>query len=410
MGRASRGKKARDRDHQGEWTATRAAVKASAIRSDTLRFLPGNPWVRVMVSSNINNVLSDMYRVLLNSDAPEGSAWELACSMILGKLGMRPPWPSGPDAAATWQLDQDVRVLRSAELTVISPSAHAAVMAAAATLEPGDLTLLSRDRDVVTPTGMLVLPEPVVCVNRTGSQSDTLAYGWQFTTQHQIHPTAQYAGVRISTFMDRDGPVQTDDWRAAVAQARAAGHPLPRLVPDGTYGMRGDRPGTHPSEPSTELLTQKHKELQAALTQASAWRSEPVADIGEWSGGRVEDHDDDFACRYMFAFWRLVAQGITTTTSPPPAPQGPQSTGHPHDPDIRVVRLARQIPAQRTSEAGQGKEVRTYRHRWPVRMHKVRQWYPSAQEHRLIWRGPYIKGPADAPLMLGEKVYVADSN
>ncbi|MEV5673639.1 hypothetical protein AB0L28_33335 [Streptomyces sp. NPDC052503] len=363
-----------------------------------------------MVSSNLKNVLSDMHRVLLNSDAPHGSEWELACSMILGKLGMRPPWPSGPDAAADWQLAEDVRVLRSAELMVISPSAHAAVMAAAATLEPGDLTLLSRDRDVVAPAGLLVLPAPVVCVNRTGSQSDTLAYGWQFTTQHQILPTAQYAGVRISSFMDRDGPVQPDDWRAAVAQARASGHPLPRLVPDGMYGMRGDRPGAAASEPSPELLTEKHKELQAALTQASAWRSEPVADIGEWAGGRVEDPDDDFACRYMFAFWRLVVQGITTTASTPRAPGGPRTVGHPQDPDIRVVRLARQIPAQRTPEPSEGKEVRLYQHRWPVRMHKVRQWYPSTREHRLIWRGPYIKGPADAPLMLGEKVYVADSN
>ncbi|WP_327110964.1 hypothetical protein OG206_00405 [Streptomyces sp. NBC_01341] len=361
-----------------------------------------------MVSSNLSNVLSDMHQVLLNSDAPKGSEWDLACSMILGKLGMRPPWPSGPDTAAEWQLAQDVRVLRSAELMVISPSAHAAVMAAAATIEPGDLTLLSRDRDVVTPTGLLVLPEPVVCVNRTGSQSDTLAYGWQFTTQHQILPTAQYAGVRISTFMDRDGPVQPDDWRAAVTQARVSGHPLPRLVPDGMYGMRGDRPGSMASEPSPELLTQKHKELQAALTQASVWRSEPVADIGEWAGGRVEDPSDDFACRYMFAFWRLVAQGITTTAPTFPAPEGPRSIGHPHDPDIRVVRLVRQIPDQRTPET-RGKQVRTYHHRWPVRMHKVRQWYPSTQEHRLIWRGPYIKGPADAPLMLGEKIYTTHS-
>ncbi|MFB7215312.1 hypothetical protein [Streptomyces sp. NPDC056255] len=82
--------------------------------------------------------------------------------MILGKLGMRPPWPSGPDAAAEWQPAQGVGFLRSVELVVISPSAHAAVMAAAATLEPGDLTTLSRFRDVVTPTGLLVLPEPVV--------------------------------------------------------------------------------------------------------------------------------------------------------------------------------------------------------------------------------------------------------
>ncbi|MFJ1701659.1 hypothetical protein ACIOHC_43000 [Streptomyces sp. NPDC088252] len=177
-------------------------------------------------------------------------------------------------------------------------------------------------------------------MNRTGSRSDTLAYGWQFTTQYQLLPTAQYAGVRISTFMDRDGPVQPDDRRAAVAQARASGHPLPRLVPDGMYGMRGNHAITTPSEASTVLLTVKHKELQAALTQASAWRAEPVADIGEWADGRVEDPEEDFACRYMFAFWRLVAQGVTTTTSTASAPVGPRATGHPHDSAIRVVCLA----------------------------------------------------------------------
>ncbi|MGW0950004.1 hypothetical protein ACWD4O_46830 [Streptomyces sp. NPDC002623] len=50
-----------------------------------------------------------------------------------------------------------------------------------------------------------------------------------------------------------------------------------------------------------------------------------------------------------------------------------------------------------------------YHHRWPVRMHKVRQWYPSLQEHRVIWRGPYIKGPAGAPPVIGEKAYLVDS-
>jgi hypothetical protein len=41
-------------------------------------------------------------------------------------------------------------------------------------------------------------------------------------------------------------------------------------------------------------------------------------------------------------------------------------------------------------------------------MLKVRQWYPSTQEHRVIWRGPYSKGPPGAPLMVGEKTYVVD--
>ncbi|WP_328786008.1 hypothetical protein OIE52_01255 [Streptomyces canus] len=44
-----------------------------------------------------------------------------------------------------------------------------------------------------------------------------------------------------------------------------------------------------------------------------------------------------------------------------------------------------------------------------MRMHKVRRWYPSRQEHRVIWRGPYSKGPVDAPLMMGEKAYLVDS-
>lgn len=41
-------------------------------------------------------------------------------------------------------------------------------------------------------------------------------------------------------------------------------------------------------------------------------------------------------------------------------------------------------------------------------MHKVRQWYPSTQEHRVTWRDPYIKGPADPPFMVGEKAYAVD--
>lgn len=209
--------------------------------------------------------------------------------------------------------------------------------------------------------------------------------------------------------MDRAGPFQPEEWRAAVAHARISGHPMPRLVPDGMYGMRGDNALDAMSDGSTQWLTEQHKQLQAALTQASAWRAEPPADIGEWAGGRVDDPNDDFAFRYMFAFWRLVAQGVTTTQPLTGPPTRPRTTDVPSDPDVRVVRLAKQVPVQRSKETAEGKHVRTYHHRWPVRMHKVRQWYPSAQEHRLIWRGPYIKGPAEAPLMLGEKVYAADT-
>lgn len=34
--------------------------------------------------------------------------------------------------------------------------------------------------------------------------------------------------------------------------------------------------------------------------------------------------------------------------------------------------------------------------------------YPGRQERQVIWRGPSIEGPADAPLITGEKPYVVD--
>ncbi|MGW2965109.1 hypothetical protein ACWDGI_42620 [Streptomyces sp. NPDC001220] len=340
---------------------------------------------------------------------PEGIERDAALSMTLGKQGYRPPWPQAAGEAASWQMRQIGKLLRQAEVLVISPAAHAAVMAAAATLEPADTSTLDRDRDILLPTGLLVLPEPVVVVNRTGSLSDTKAFGWQFITQHQILPTAQYPGVRVTTFMDRDGPVQPAGWRQAVAQARASGSPLPPLMPDGMYGMRGDACLAEESSETLADLSEHHRQLQKALTRASAWRTEPVSETGEWGGGRVDDPYDDFVGRYMFAFWRLIAQGVTAAGSSRD-PLGAPSPGDNHgsalcDPEVRVIRLV--APSPRPSDPT-GETKRLYHHRWPVRMHKVRQWYPSRQEHRVIWRGPYIKGPADAPLMMGEKAYLVD--
>lgn len=44
----------------------------------------------------------------------------------------------------------------------------------------------------------------------------------------------------------------------------------------------------------------------------------------------MEDPNDDFSCRYMFAFCRLVAQGATTTKHLAGLPAGTRAAGHPH--------------------------------------------------------------------------------
>ncbi|MFC9916650.1 hypothetical protein [Streptomyces sp. NPDC127197] len=129
--------------------------------------------MQMMLASNMDNVVAELHTVLLHSDLsdvaerPEGLKRDAALSMTLGKQGYPPPWPRAPREAAAWQIRQIGKLLRQAEVLVISPAAHAAVMAAAATLEPADVSTLDRDRDILVPTGLLVLPEPVVVVNRT---------------------------------------------------------------------------------------------------------------------------------------------------------------------------------------------------------------------------------------------------
>ncbi|MFI8916490.1 hypothetical protein ACIGW4_33430 [Streptomyces sp. NPDC053513] len=405
MGKASRGKKQRSRDASTMWSATKAAREAHHTRSETLRLLRDNTWVRTLLSSNLSNRMAELNTVIHHSDVPEQHRRDLVFAMTLGKQGMRPPWSSGPDHAARWQMRQLQQLLTDAEVLVISPAAHAAVMAAAATLDPADVGTLDKDRDIPMRAGLLILPDPIIVENRGGSLSDIRAFGWQFITQHQVLPTAQYDGVQLTCFMDRDGPVQPESWRMAVTHARATGSPLPPLVPDGIYGLRADGALTAESSEQHVALSEQHRIINTALNQVAAQNALPPEE-GMWDGGRIVDTYDDFAARYAFAFWRLATQGVTILGSPhEPEEQAHRSrtTPMPAGPDVRVIRLAHQIPTQRYGE--EEGTSRVYHHRWTVRMHKVRQWYPSTQEHRLIWRGPYIKGPANAPFMIGEKAY-----
>ena len=72
-------------------------------------------------------------------------------------------------------------------------------------------------------------------------------------------------------------------------------------------------------------------------------------------------------------------------------------------PPVRVLDLR---TPQRASE---GSFSREWHHRWVVRGHWRRQWYPASQTHKLIWIDPYIKGPDDKPLDLRPTVWRADA-
>ncbi len=68
-------------------------------------------------------------------------------------------------------------------------------------------------------------------------------------------------------------------------------------------------------------------------------------------------------------------------------------------PRVRVIALRRSGHG-----SGEGGSVE-WHHRWIVRGHWRQQWYPSREVHRPVWIKPHAKGPDDAPLLVGEKVY-----
>jgi hypothetical protein len=72
----------------------------------------------------------------------------------------------------------------------------------------------------------------------------------------------------------------------------------------------------------------------------------------------------------------------------------------------RVDRITYLSYRPRTHSAGVSGSSRSYSHRWVVRGHWRRQWYPSQGRHIPIWITEHIAGPDDAPIVVRDKVTV----
>jgi hypothetical protein len=235
---------------------------------------------------------------------------------------------------------QAVDLCRLADVHVVSPEMHDLVQAAADTLEGPDLTTLIRD-DILVEHGILWLPEPMQLEGALPAR----ALAWQ-----------------LRHFIDS----------------------LPCLVI--TAWATSEQPSCDAPGPLTEAWA-------APLFLAGSQQS--PGEEGEWT---YPDHLG--IARYMFAYIRLSAQRIIVT--PRLRDQiPPGSTKSRRPADVRVIRLRSFKSASRGLT---GHCPVNWTHRWVVKMHKTHQWYPSLGIHRVIFRGPFFKGPEDAPLLTGEKV------
>ena len=123
---------------------------------------------------------------------------------------------------------------------------------------------------------------------------------------------------------------------------------------------------------------------------------------GSTSGTALDDLEGTLASRFLYAFWRLCEQRIGAVTTAQTNHSGEPTAARTQTPaDVRVVALRRTSPS---SPADGQTGPHQWQHHWIVRMHKVRQWYPSLNQHKVIYRGPLVKGDKTKPLLGGETV------
>lgn len=124
----------------------------------------------------------------------------------------------------------------------------------------------------------------------------------------------------------------------------------------------------------------------------------------------VEGVTPGFFQRAAAAFWALMAQPRITDVRDDKPLHPTERRNHRRagvtDPGapVHVITVAGRGP-EPTSIPGSD-TGRRLTHRHVVRGHWRRQWHPSLQEHRHIWIDSHVKGPADAPLLGGERVFV----
>ncbi|NKS56294.1 hypothetical protein GS504_01525 [Rhodococcus hoagii] len=104
----------------------------------------------------------------------------------------------------------------------------------------------------------------------------------------------------------------------------------------------------------------------------------------------------------FFSFTHMIRQKQLVQASAVEVPAGKASTssGRRTTPSVTYLTYTR-----RSSPAGGGSSsTRNYQHRWTVRGHWKRQWYPSEERHHPIWIDTYVAGPDDKPFKSTDKV------
>ena len=375
---------ARQKDKQ--WTATGAARFAREARIDTIRFLGTRP-ARLWEMNHLVNAYGAHLNHLRDHDS--------AMDVLVGLMGYPRPYPRNWEAIAEMFLADEAATLAQADLYVLAPSMCDVVIAAALTLTLEDLQLITED-DLPALAGVIILPHPLIVRAIGGDLGDIRAFTWRSpvplpsaATSPRDRPVTRF---RLSVYNDSHGPVRPDSYLEFTALCRASGVPLGPFIIDSMRTFPFNRVFSDGARDEFDLYTRRTRDLGERFKELEQARGLDENRVeGDWyvPGSEIDDPDDLFAVKFLYAFWRLCAQRIAASELAPVTHSAQVVADRAGvSADARIVKL-RRIERKPTDE----EKPIDWQHRWTVRMHKVRQWYPSEEVHKVIYRGPYVKGP-----------------
>lgn len=234
--------------------------------------------------------------------------------------------------------------LTEADLFYVGEDMSELVQTAAATLPE---FALSPD-DPPSRSGLAWFAAPIRDSFEEGTPVEAVAIGWH------LHGNT----VRVATFVERD--------ELKLLPGRLAPVGFPPVFPIGSWDSPVSQAGE--PEPVTPAMVPYGRTLLAAVKTMWLLMRQPLADV------TVAEVD-------------RAARRRAHRDGHEPAP-------------VRVIALRR--PA---GHSGTG-EGRDWHHRWIVRGHwRNARVGVGREQTRPVWIAPHIKGPEDAPLLGGEKVY-----
>lgn len=383
------------------WTSAAAARFAREARIATVAHLRDHEVARRWHANKIYRV----FQIHSTNVGDDG----FAMALMFGGLGYEPPYPRDVAGATDLLLRDQAERLAAADLYVLSPEMCDVVVAAALSLTINDLELLDPE-DIPAPSGLVVLPYPLLVKTIGGNVGDERAFSWHTparvstpTPRGVIHRPA----LHIANYQDTNGPVRPESFLEFEAAARRAGTPLPPLTLDAQRCVLFHPKIDERSEAAISDLRNAAQRIDGAARKHAAAQGADENRVEEREGvyrhgDPIEDADDQFNLKFLYAFFRLCESQLMQSEH---AAIGHQATVISErarvSPEVRVVNLRSSSHSAGSQGEAPGRE---WQHRWVVRMHRVRQWYPSEGRHKVIYRGPYIKGPEDKPLLGGEVV------